>query len=70
MNHNTTKAKGFLHMDKMCQVLPGVVQYVTYTAMHRKTEAQCVRHSVLQDVAKKVRCCGILKSLIKSFIFI
>ena len=53
MNHNTAKAKGFLHMDKMCQVLLGVVQYVTYTAMHSKIDAQCVRYTVLQDVAKK-----------------
>ena len=42
MNHDTAKAKGFLHTDKMCQVLPGLVQYATYTAMHSKLEAQCV----------------------------
>lgn len=49
MNHNTAKAKGFIHMDKMCQVLPGVVQYVTYTAMHSKTEAQCVARCCLKS---------------------
>lgn len=65
-NHDTAKAKGFLHTDKMCQVLPGLVQYATYTAMHSKLEAQWVARCF----SKKVRCCGVLKSPIKSFIFI
>lgn len=56
----------------MCQVLPGVVQCTTkllYIYIYY-IYIVALRDTVMQDDAKKVRHCSILKSKTKSFIFI